>query len=63
MKVVALVPVLEAARYELERAMGRVIGPGPMKARAIVDRLIREAALVAATTVTLPDSAVQHRAD
>ena len=60
MKVVALVPVLEAARYDLERAMENV-GKGPMDARAVVDRLIREATLVAATPVVLPDSAVQHR--
>jgi hypothetical protein len=63
MKLVALVPVLEAAWYDLERAMERVIGPGPLNARAIVDRLIREANLSAATTVALPDSAVQHRGD
>jgi hypothetical protein len=61
MKVVTLVPVLEAARVDLERAMERVIGTGPMNARAMVDRLIREMQIVGAATVELPDAVVQHR--
>jgi hypothetical protein len=36
MKIVARVPVLEAARWDLERAMERVIGPDPLDARALV---------------------------
>ena len=61
MKVVTLVPVLEAARVDLERALERVIGAGPMNARAMVDRLIREVQIVGATAVELSDAAVQHR--
>lgn len=63
MKVVTLVPVLEAAPVDLERAMERVIGTGPMNARGMVDRLIREMQIVGAMTVELPDVVVQHRGD
>jgi hypothetical protein len=61
MKIVGVIPVLEAARFDLERAMEKVLAGGPMDAHAVVERLLFQMRLSAATTVEVPDSAVQHR--
>jgi len=47
MRIVALVSLLEAARYDLERAMECMIRPGPMDARAMVDGLSDDAVVAA----------------
>jgi hypothetical protein len=61
MKLVALVPVLEAARFDLERAMERALSKGPMNPHDVVERFFLQVRLSAATHVQVPDTAVQHR--
>lgn len=65
MRTVQLIPVLEAAQFDLERAMQRVIDNAPqgsrVDAREMIRQLIQEARVVAGHTVSVPDHAVTMR--